>query len=77
MIEISKSTETIASCNACGKANYNSSLGTKKEVDELFDLDIGRGNSNMYSRTKLCRECLGGLGDKILSYITFGEGATK
>jgi hypothetical protein len=58
MITITRSNETIASCNSCDRANYNSEFGTKKEVDELFDLDVGRPRGNMTSRTKLCKDCL-------------------
>ena len=72
MITCIPSTETIATCQGCGRANYDSDSPwsqSRKEVDQLYDVRVNtRGTSHQTSVTKFCADCLQELNQAIFQY---------
>jgi hypothetical protein len=68
-ISVQPCMDSIASCNACGRPNYDRSVKDKIEPSglELFDLSI---NSNGFqaSVTKLCPDCIKDLRSKLFKF---------
>ena len=52
-ISVTENIESVRSCNGCGAANFDSTIGFKrKKVDRLWDLNIGS------AVLALCDDCL-------------------